>query len=76
MELEFARSLDQHMQAQNIYYRDLITGKILRPLVIRSLPLHSFREYMKSIGKLGEQNKVPRLTNDRQMADRLNQYMQ
>lgn len=68
---EFARHLDQHMQAQNIYYRDLITGKILRPLVIRSLPLHSFREYMKSIGKLGEQNKVPRLTNDRQMADRL-----
>lgn len=71
----FGRLLDENMQAQNIYYRDLITGKILQPLVIRALTPNAFREYMKSVGKLGEQNKVPRLTNDRQIADRLRAFI-
>jgi hypothetical protein len=68
---EFAAKVDTAMVHQNIYYQDLISGKILRPLVIRSLPVGAFREYMKSEGKLGGQNKVPRLSNDRKIANKL-----
>ncbi len=65
----FAADVDLLMRAQNIYYDDLITGNILRPLKIRALRRGAFREYMKSQGKLGGQNKVPRLSNDRKIAE-------
>jgi hypothetical protein len=65
----FALKVDAAMRQQNIYYDDLITGNILRTLVIRPLQRDAFREYMKSQGKLGGQNKVPRLANDRKIAD-------
>lgn len=67
----FAEKVDQAMRKQNIYYDDLIAGKVLRPLIITPLPKDSFRNYMKSLGKLGGQNKVPRLSNDRVVAGRL-----
>jgi len=67
----FAREVDTLMRAQNIYYDDLITGNILQPLKIKVLPRDAFREYMKTQGKLGGQNKVPRLSNDRKMVDQL-----
>ncbi len=63
--------LDAEMQQQNSYYFDLIVGKVLQPLKIASLKKDSFQEYMKSQGKLGGQNKVPRLSNDRNIADGL-----
>ena len=59
------------MQQQNSYYKDLIVGKVLQPLKIASLSKDSFQKYMKSQGKLGGQNKVPRLSNDRKIADAL-----
>jgi hypothetical protein len=65
----FALELDQQMRDLNVYYDDLITGSILRTLKITSLPKSAFIEYMKSLGKLGGQNKVPRLSNDRMIAD-------
>lgn len=65
----FSTLLDQQMVEQNIYYQDLIEGQILRPLVIRPLQRNAFREFMKKQGKLGGQNKVPRLSNDRKIAD-------
>jgi len=67
----FGRRVDEAMQKKNIYYFDLITGNILRPLVIRSLVKGAFQQYMKSEGKLGGQNKVPRLSNDRKIAEGL-----
>ncbi len=67
----FSQRLNGLMVEQNIYYQDLIEGKILRPLVVRPLPAHAFRRYMRSQGKLGGQNKVPRLANDRRIADQL-----
>lgn len=67
----FAADLDQAMVAQNTYYKDLIDGRILRPLVLSVLPPDSFRNYMKNQGKLGGQNKVPRLSDDRKIADAL-----
>lgn len=67
----FSDELDQQLRALNVYYDDLITGNILRTLIIRSLPRNAFIDYMKSIGKLGGQNKVPRLANDRKIADQL-----
>ena len=70
----FALEIDQKLQELNSYYKDLITGKILRPLKIIPLRRDSFRSYMKSKGKLGGQNKVPRLANDRQIADELSSY--
>ena len=67
----FAATLDLEMRQQNTYYDDLISGGVLRPLVLRTLPADAFEQYMKSIGKLGGQNKTPRLTNDRKIADAL-----
>ena len=67
----FAHALDQVMQQQNVYYYDLIQGKVLRPLVVSPVKEKGFQDYMKSIGKLGGQNKVPRLSNDRKIADAL-----
>ena len=67
----FAARVDKAMQAKNIYYNDLIEGKILRPLLIREVKKNGFKNYMKSIGKLGGQNKVPRVANNREIADAL-----
>lgn len=71
----FAREVDEAMCRKNIYYRDLIEGKILRPLQLRIMQPGAFVQYMKSIGKLGGQNKVPRLSNDRQVADALRPFI-
>lgn len=70
----FAEVLDQQMRELNVYYDDLISGAILRPLVIRSVQPQAFIGFMKSQGKLGGQNKVPRLSNDRKIADELSKY--
>ena len=67
----FTRDLDAAMVEQNVYYKDLIEGKILQPLIVRFMPPGSFKRYMQSVGKLGGQNKVPRLSNDRVIADAL-----
>ncbi|WP_439553361.1 GH3 auxin-responsive promoter family protein [Flavobacterium macrobrachii] len=66
---EFALKIDNAMRKQNVYYDDLIVGKVLRTLVITKVQKNGFQEYMKSIGKLGGQNKLPRLSNDRKIAD-------
>ncbi|MEY3248424.1 MAG: hypothetical protein RL742_467 [Bacteroidota bacterium] len=70
----FALAVDRRMREQNIYYDDLITGNILQPLKIRPVRNDAFREYMKLEGKLGGQNKVPRLSNDRKIADAMAPY--
>ncbi|NPA46114.1 MAG: GH3 auxin-responsive promoter family protein [Chlorobi bacterium] len=67
----FAAHIDRKMQEQNIYYKDLIDGKILRPAVITPVRKGGFAAYMASEGKLGGQNKVPRLKNDRSLAEKL-----
>jgi hypothetical protein len=59
------------MRKQNIYYDDLIKGKVLKPINISLVVERGFESYMKKIGKLGGQNKVPRLSNDRKIANRL-----
>lgn len=67
----FRKRVDELLQKQNAYYNDLIKGNMLRTLVITKVPKNGFQEYMKSVGKLGGQNKVPRLSNDRKIADEL-----
>lgn len=67
----FSSKVDKSLQALNSYYLDLIEGKVLQPLIMHSLEKDAFRTYMKSQGKLGGQNKVPRLSNDRVIADEL-----
>lgn len=67
----FALHIDKQMQHKNIYYDDLIKGNILRPLVIQKVKRDGFQSYMKSIGKLGGQNKVPRVSDNRKIADAL-----
>ena len=71
----FAKSVNDHLRGKNIYYEDLMVGNILRPLVIRNMKKNTFIEYMRSIGKLGGQNKVPRLSNDRKIADALKPWV-
>ena len=68
---EFKQLIDCSLQKRNSYYKDLISGKVLRPLEITMIEKEGFRRYMKSIGKLGGQNKVPRLSNDRKIAKKL-----
>ncbi len=68
---DFALQIDHAMRKQNTYYDDLIVGNVLRTLVITKVQKNGFQEYMKSIGKLGGQNKIPRLSNDRKIADLL-----
>ncbi|AND63919.1 hypothetical protein AX766_05545 [Flavobacterium covae] len=65
----FALKIDQAMRKQNVYYDDLIVGRVLQTVVITKVAKNGFQEYMKSIGKLGGQNKLPRLGNDRKIAD-------
>ena len=71
---DFKRLIDTSLQKHNPYYKDLILGKVLRPLEVTIIGKNGFRDYMKSIGKLGGQNKVPRLANDREIADKLTAF--
>lgn len=70
----FAQNVNEALRQKNIYYDDLIRGNILLPLKISVVRKNGFIDYMKSVGKLGGQNKVPRLSNDRIIADGLQQW--
>jgi hypothetical protein len=71
---QFTFNLDKLMQEQNSYYLDLIKGKILKTLVVNIVKRGGFQNYMKSVGKLGGQNKIPRLSNDRNIAGKLKKW--
>lgn len=71
----FAKEIDLSLRSKNIYYNDLISGKIIRPLIIKILRRDAIKDYMKSIGKLGGQNKIPHLSNNRKIANILNKYL-
>jgi GH3 auxin-responsive promoter len=73
--LQFEKTVDDNLRMKNIYYDDLIKGNILQPLAIFPVQKNGFIHYMKSIGKLGGQNKVPRLSNDREIADALQPWL-
>ena len=68
---QLAKEIDLALQEKNVYYKDLLSGGILQTLQISVLPKDAFIQYMKAQGKLGGQNKVPRLSNDRQIAESL-----
>ncbi|MBO9620747.1 MAG: GH3 auxin-responsive promoter family protein [Niabella sp.] len=70
----FSEQIDQFLREKNSYYDDLIAGNILQKLIITPVKKNGFIDYMRSIGKLGGQNKVPRLSNDRKIADGLTQW--
>tara|TARA_R110002126_G_scaffold99202_3_gene230331 strand:+ start:36960 stop:38456 length:1497 start_codon:yes stop_codon:yes gene_type:complete len=72
---DFALKVDASMQEQNIYYFDLIEGKVLRPLIIRKVKKGGFHAYMKSIGKFGGQNKIPQLSDNRKIANVLQDFL-
>ena len=67
----FANAIDDSMRRQNVYYDDLIRGNVLQRLKVTKVAKNGFQDYMKSIGKLGGQNKTPRLSNDRSIVDKL-----
>jgi hypothetical protein len=70
----FSQKIDESLQNQNSYYKDLIQGKVLMQLKITQVQKDGFKTYMKTIGKLGGQNKTPRLANDRKIADSLKKH--
>lgn len=72
---KFRARTDELLQQKNVYYFDLIKGAVLQPLIIRPMQKGTFINYMKSKGKLGGQNKLPRLSNDRKIADELTNYI-
>jgi len=69
--ISFRRVLDQCMQEANFHYKDLIAGKVIRQLELTVVPKGTFKNHLKSTGKLGGQNKVARLSNDRKIANAL-----
>ena len=71
----FNKDIDLELRKKNIYYDDLITSKMLKQAIITTIQKDGFNNYMKQIGKLGGQNKVPHLTNDRKIADQLKQFV-
>ena len=71
---EFSKKVDLSLQKQNAYYFDLIDGKVLRQLKVTKIAKNGFQNYMKSIGKLGGQNKLPRLSDNRVIADKLTKF--
>lgn len=71
-----ATMIDTSLQNQNSYYFDLIEGKVLQPLKITRIKKNGFQQHMKSLGKLGGQNKIPRLSNDRKIADALFSFVE
>ena len=71
----FAKKIDDNLRLKNVYYDDLISGNILEQLKITPVQKNGFVDYMKSIGKLGGQNKVARLGNDRKIADALQPFL-
>jgi hypothetical protein len=71
----FIEQTDKYLQKKNSYYFDLRDGGMLKRLELRKLKRGAFIEYMKSIGKLGGQNKVPRLSNDRKIAEKLEAFI-
>jgi hypothetical protein len=70
----FAQDLDRELRRLNAYYDDLVAGKVLQPLRITPLTRGAFQRYMQSENKLGGQNKVVHLTNDRVLANALLAY--
>jgi hypothetical protein len=70
----FAKKIDDNLRAKNVYYDDLIGGNILQQLKISTINKNGFINYMKSVGKLGGQNKMPRLSNDRKIAEALQPF--
>jgi hypothetical protein len=71
----FSKRLNEALCNKNVYYEDLIAGSILAPLQIKPMQKNAFIDYMRAQGKLGGQNKVPRLSNDRIIANELMQYI-
>ena len=71
----FSNNLDEEMRNRNTYYDDLISGNILKPLIISKLRKNAFQDYARSEGKLGGQNKIPRLANDRKIGDFLSNFI-
>ena len=71
---DFSKQLDNNMRRLNIYYDDLVAGGIIQPLIVKRTKQDDFKNYMRSVGKLGGQNKVPRLSNDRKIVDQLTLY--
>jgi len=68
---QFEKTLDQNLQGQNKYYKELVQGKVISSLSVERVCDKGFNKYMKSIGKLGSQNKIPKISNDRKIVDEL-----
>ena len=71
----FIEKVDTNLRGKNVYYDDLIAGNILQKLKITPVRKNGFIDYMKSVGKLGGQTKLPRLSNDRKLADELREFI-
>lgn len=71
----FIQKTEENLRLKNVYYDDLIRGNILQTLKVRKVRKNGFIDYMRSVGKLGGQHKVPRLSNDRKLADALNNFI-
>jgi len=73
--LKLSKNIDKNLQEQNTYYKDLIQGKVLKQLELVVVKKGGFQKYMDGAGKLGGQNKLPRLSNDRKIVDGLKKYI-
>ena len=73
--LKLSKNIDKNLQELNTYYKDLVQGKVLKQLELVVVKKGGFQKYMDDTGKLGGQNKLPRLSNDRKIVDGLKKYI-
>ena len=66
-----SKKIDNNLKEINSYYSDLVKGKVLKPLEIVVVKENGFKNYMETQGKLGGQNKLPRLSNDRLIVEKM-----
>ncbi len=69
---DFARILDEALATLNTDYRTKRSGSVgMVAPVVTTLPVGTFHRWMRSAGRLGDQHKVARVTNDRTIASAL-----
>jgi hypothetical protein len=69
---EFMTELDNALKALNSDYEaKRFHDMVLRPPVLRIMPPGTFYQWLKARGKLGGQNKVPRLANNREYIEEI-----
>ncbi|MBD0286172.1 MAG: GH3 auxin-responsive promoter family protein [Flavisolibacter sp.] len=71
----FEKLLDKKICNRNFSYKDLVVNKAIEPLKINIVRPNGFIDFLRHTGKTGLQQKVPHLSNDYKLANRLKEIL-